>query len=162
MRLLVYGMVLLVGLGVLALRSTGEESPKKSVGTLYAGKTPEGLRTVLSVTDGKVRAAKLKWRMTCENRRPYVSTITWAPEYGDRFEHDGRRFSTGGRAEQGPSKDEFVRYEVSMSGALSPNGNSASGSGRTTETWVRNGREIDRCVSDRVPWTVHRGMPVKS
>lgn len=163
MRLLVYGMVVVLGFGVFALRGSDDDSKaaKEPVSVLYQGETPEGLRTVLSATDGKVHSAKLKWKMACENRKSYVSTVTFAPVFGDRFEYSGREFRINARAEQGPRPDRKVRYDISVSGSLSPNGKSASGSGRTSETWIENGRVVDRCVSDRVPWTVHRGLPVR-
>ncbi|HEX8743616.1 MAG TPA: hypothetical protein VF712_10825 [Thermoleophilaceae bacterium] len=162
MRLAVYGMVALLAVGVLAMRATREPPRKLSEGALYHGQTPEGLLAALSVTDGKVREAYFRWRMSCEkDRAPEVSTLVFKPEYGDRFEHDGRRFSTDGHATQDVGGGERISYDVHVRGQLSEDGRSASGSGQTVETWTRNGRVTDVCYSKRVPWTVHRGMVVK-
>ena len=162
MRLLIWGMVALLALGVFAARAMKAPEAKQSTGALYHGQTPEGLMTALSVTDGKVRQAYMRWKMTCErDRSPAVSTITFKPEYGDRFQHDGRRFSAGGRKVEDVGGGERIRYDVRVSGQMSEDGLSASGSGQTTETWMRGGRVTDVCRSERVPWTVHRGMVVR-
>ncbi len=162
MRLVVYGLVVLLAAGVLAVRAASDEGGGKHVSALYHGQTPEGLLAALSVTDGKVHQAYMRWRMTCENdRSPAISTATFKPQYGDRFEHDGRRFTGGGRKVQDVGGGETIRYDVRLSGELAEDGLSASGSGRATETWMRNGRVTDVCRSKRVPWTVHRGMPVR-
>jgi len=162
MRLAVYGMVALLAVGVLAMHATRDAPGKKlSQGALYHGQTPEGQLTALSVTDGKVREGYFRWKMTCEkDASPGVTTLTFKPEHGDRFAHDGRRFSTGGRETQDMGGGEKVTWDASVSGQLSEDGRSASGSGQTTETWTRNGRVTDVCRSKRVPWTVHRGMVV--
>lgn len=163
MRLAVYGAVVLLAAAALAVRAAGEPDEKKeSWGALYHGQTPEGLLAALSVTDGKVHQAYLRWRMTCEkDRPPAISTITFKPEYGDRFRHDGRRFSAGGRKEEDVGGGERIRYDVRVSGQMSEDGMTASGSGQTTETWLRDGSVVDVCRSERVPWTVHRGMTIR-
>jgi hypothetical protein len=160
MRLAIYGTVLLLALGVLAVRSAKPQA-NGSWAALYHGQTPEGLLSALSVRDGKVRQAYLRWRMTCEgDHRPYTSSITFKRELGDRFEYDGRRFSTGGRQIQKAGRGETIRFDVRVSGRLAEDGLSASGSGQTTETWMRDGRTVATCRSARVPWTVHRGTKV--
>jgi hypothetical protein len=161
MRLAVYGMVVLLAAGVFAVRALKQpEGGDGRVSALFHGQTPEGLQAALSVTDGRVHQAYMRWRMTCEeDRSPSISTITFKEQYGDRFTRDGRRFSTGGRKDQDAGGGRTIRYDVRLSGQLSEDGLSASGSGQTTETWLRNGRVIDVCRSERVPWTVHRGMP---
>jgi hypothetical protein len=162
MRLAVYAMVALLAAGVFALRSTDGSGKKPSEGALYHGQTPEGLLTALSVTDGKVRQGYFRWKMSCENdASPEISTITFKPEFGDRFEQDGRRFTAGGRKTEDAGGGERIRYEVEVRGELSQNGLSANGSGQVTETWMRNGRVVDVCRSERVPWTLHRGMVVR-
>jgi hypothetical protein len=162
MRLAVWGTVALMAVSVLAVRALKQPEAKTHTGALYHGQTPEGLLTALSVTDLEVRQAYLRWRMTCERgHEPYVSTITFKPEYGDRFAHDGRRFTGGGRKTEDVGGGESIRYDVRVSGQLSEDGLSASGGGQTTETWMRNGRVTDVCRSERVPWTVHRGMAVR-
>jgi hypothetical protein len=163
MRVLVYGMVVLLAAGVLAVRAVSqpEGAGRGGASALYHGQTPEGLAAALSVSDGEVHQAYMRWRMTCERgHEPYISTVTFKQRYGDRFERDGRRFATGGRKDQDAGGGETIRFDVRVSGELSENGLSASGSGQTTETWLRHGRVTDVCRSERVPWTVHRGMPV--
>jgi hypothetical protein len=161
-RLVVFGMVALLAVGVLALRATSGPGQKVSEGALYHGQTPEGLLTAISVTDGDVRQGYFRWRMSCENQaRPKVTTITFKPEFGDRIEQDGRRFTAGGRKTEDLGGGERVRYRVEVRGELSEDGLSASGSGQTTETWMRNGQVTDVCRSERVPWTLHRGMAVR-
>jgi hypothetical protein len=163
MRLALWGLVALMVVSVLAVRELKREpAAATQAGALYHGQTPEGLLTALAITDGKVHQAYLRWRMTCERgREPYVSTITFKPEYGDRFDHDGRRFTAGGRKTEDAPRGESVRYDVRVSGEVSGDRMSASGSGQTTETWMRNGRVTDVCRSERVPWTVHRGFAVR-
>lgn len=165
MRLVVYGTVLVLALGVAAARTIDRPVPvKASWAALYHGQTPEGLLTALSVRDGKVQQAYLRWRMSCVgDHRPYVSTITFKREFGDRFEHDGRRFGTHGRQiQEADGGRQTIRFDVRMSGRLSEDGRSASGSGQTTETWLRDGRVVATCRSSRVPWTVHRGTKLVS
>lgn len=162
MRLVIYGMVVVLAAGVFAVRAMKQPEGGKVTSALYHGQTPEGLLAALSVTDGKVHQAYMRWQMTCENgHEPYVSTVTFKEQYGDRFENDGRRFTAGGRKDQDLGGGEKIRFDVRLGGQLSEDGLSASGSGQTTETWMRNGRVTDVCRSERAPWTVHRGMPVK-
>ena len=162
LRLVVFGMVALLAVGVFALRASSGPGHKVGEGALYHGQTPEGLLTALSVTNGEVRQGYFRWKMSCEkDSSPEVSTITFKPEFGDRFEQDGRRFSAGGQKTEDVGGGERIRYDVQVRGELSENGLSASGSGQTTETWIRNGRVVDVCRSKRVPWTLHRGMVVR-
>ena len=162
MRIAVYAMVVLLAVGALALRASRSPGQKAGEGALYHGQTPEGLLTAISVTNGEVRQGYFRWKMTCENdRSPEVATITFKPEFGDRFEQDGRRFSAGGRKTEDVGGGERIRYDVQVRGELSENGLSASGSGQVTETWMRHGRVTDVCRSKRVPWTLHRGMVVR-
>ena len=163
LRLAVFGMVALLAVGVFALRATSEgPGEKRSWGALYHGQTPEGLLTAISVTDDKVRQGYFRWKTTCENDpSPEVSTITFKPEFGVRFEQDGRAFTAGGRKTEDVGGGERIRYDVQVRGELAENGRSASGSGQVTETWMRNGRVTDVCRSKRVPWTLHRGMVVR-
>lgn len=163
MRLAIYGMVVLLAAGVFAVRALKQPEARggMSWNALYHGQTPEGLLTALSATDGKVHQAYLRFRMSCEkDTSPSVTTISFKKQYGDRFEHDGRRFSAGGRKTQDAGGGESVRYDVSVSGRMAENDMSASGSGQVTETWMRDGRVTDVCRSKRVPWTVHRGAKV--
>ena len=162
MRIAIYGMVALLAAGVLAARALHEPQPKKATSALFHGQTPEGLLAALSVTDGKVHQAYLRWRMSCEkDSSPGVASVTFKPEFGDRIANGGRRFSAGGRKDQDVGGGETIRYDVRMSGRLSEDGLSASGSGQATSTWMQNGRVTDVCRSERVPWTVHRGMAVR-
>jgi hypothetical protein len=162
MRIAVYATVAVLAVLAIALRPSGGGGQKAGEGALYHGQTPEGLLTAISVTDGEVRQGYFRWRMTCENdRSPEVSTITFKPEYGDRFEHDGRRFAAGGRKTEDVGGGERIRYDVQVRGELSEDRLSASGSGQVTETWTRAGRVTDVCRSKRVPWTLHRGMVVR-
>jgi hypothetical protein len=163
MRLVVYGTVALLVAGVGALRAAhGPGAGGRSVSALYHGQTPEGLLAALSVTDGKVREAYLRWEMTCRrDHSPDISTITFKPQYGDRFGQDGRRFFTGGHKFEEAGGGITIRYDVDVSGQLSADGRSASGSGQTTQTWMRNGRVTDVCHSQRVPWTVYRGAAIQ-
>jgi hypothetical protein len=158
MRLIVYGLTALLVVGILAMRASHDSRSRGSVSALYHGQTPEGLLVALSVTDGKVREAYLRWHMTCQRAdAPDISTITFKPQYGDRFRQTGRRFSAGGSKVQDAGGGEKIRYDVQVSGQLSEDLRSASGSGQTTQTWTRNGFVTDVCHSQRVPWTVHRG-----
>ena len=162
MRAVIYGIVVLLAAGVFAVRALNPSDAKGSWSALYHGQTPEGLLTALSVTDGKVHQAYLRYRMTCEgDHRPYVSTITFKQQYGDHFRHDGRRFTGGGRKTQDAGDGESIRFDVRVSGELAGDSMSASGSGQTTETWMRDGRVVAVCRSERVPWTVHRGAKVR-
>ena len=157
MRLAVWGVVVLLGAAVLAVRA--ERSSRGAPSALFHGQTPEGELAAIGMRDGRVESAYLRWRMTCErDRSPEVSTIRFGPQYGDRFENRGREFSFAGRDEQAARDGMRVRYEVELSGRVSDDGRSATGHGRTTETWLRDGRVVDVCRSKDVRWTVHRGV----
>jgi hypothetical protein len=157
MRLAVWGVVLVLGGAVLAARA--DRSPPERQPTLFHGQTPEGEPAAIGTEEGKVHAAHMRWHVTCErDRSPEVSTITFGPQYGDRFENRGREFSFRGRDTQQAGDGRAVRYEVELQGTLSRDGRSATGHGRTTETWIRDGRVVDVCRSEDVPWTVHRGV----
>jgi hypothetical protein len=156
MRVAIWGTVVALGAVVLAARA--DRSPAERPTAMFHGQTPEGELAAIGTRDGKVLAAYMRWHMTCErNRSPDVSTIRFGPQYGDRFENRGREFSFRGRDTQEAGRGRAVRYEVALSGTLSRDGRSATGRGRTTETWLANGRVADVCRSKNVPWTVHRG-----
>ena len=155
MRLALYGLVAYVAVALLALQA--DDAPA-GTSALFHGQTREGLLVSLAAEDGKVHSAYLRWRMTClYDPSPPISTIHFGPQWGDRFEHRGREFSFGGRSEQYVSAGRTVRYEVALGGRLSEDQRSATGHGRTVETWLENGRILDVCRSEDVHWTVHRG-----
>lgn len=156
MRLAVWATVAALGVAVLAARA--DRSPPERPTAMFHGQTPEGELAAIATRDGKVQAAYMRWHMTCErDRDPEVSTIRFGPQYGDRFENRGREFSFRGRDTQEAGDGRAIRYEVELEGTLSRDRRSATGHGRTTETWLRDGRVVDVCRSKDVPWTVHRG-----
>jgi hypothetical protein len=156
MRVAVWGLVVALGAAVLAVRS--ERSPDERTTAMYHGQTPEGELAAIGVRDGKVLSAYMRWQMTCErDRSPAVSTIHFGPQHGDRFENDGRAFGFRGSEEEYAGGGRTIRYQVELEGRLSADRRSASGHGRTTETWLKDGGVVDVCRSKDVPWTVHRG-----
>ena len=156
-RLAVYPIVVAIAVVAFVMRSDG--SPSGATTAMFHGQTPEGELAAIGMRDGKVQSAYLRWRMTCEvDRSPDTSTIRFGPQYGDRFDNRGREFSFEGRSEQPARDGHRIRYDVELSGRVSEDGRSATGRGRTIETWVRNGHVVDVCRSKDVPWTVHRGV----
>ena len=160
MRLAVYGTVAVLAAVILAVRM-GDDSKARSTGALYHGQTPEGLLAAAAVRDGKVRSVYMRWRMTCErDRTPDISTIRFGEQYGDRFAYRGRSYSFAGGNSQTIRTGYVTRYRVEIGGTLSPDGRTVTGHGRTTETWLRDGRVVDTCRSKDVTFTAHRGKVV--
>jgi hypothetical protein len=160
MRLVVYGMVLVLAAIVLALRG-GDDRAAAGTAAMYHGQTPEKLLAAAVVRDGRVRGVYMRWRMTCErDRTPEISTIRFGEQFGDEFDYDGRRFSFAGRSDQDVRRGLTTRYDVTLAGSVSADGRTVSGRGRTVETWLRGTRVVDRCHSSDVPFTAHRGAVV--
>ena len=154
MRLVLYGLALYVVTAVLAMQA---DPRPPGTSALFHGQTPEGLLVSVAAEHGEVQSAYLRWRMTCLHAQPKVTTIHVGPEWGDRFEHDGREFSFSGRSEQPETATKSVRYEVWLAGRLSEDQRTATGHGRTVETWFEGGQVADVCQSDDVRWAAYRG-----
>lgn len=160
MRLAVYGTVALLAAAVLVARG-GDGRAGTGSAAMYHGQTEERLLAAAVVRDGRVRSVYMRWRVTCErDRTPNVSTIRFGEQFGDEFDHRGRRFSFAGRDDQAVRRGFVTRYDVRVSGAVSGDGRTITGRAQTTETWLRHGRVVDTCRSDDVGFTAHRGAVV--
>jgi hypothetical protein len=161
LRLTMLVTVALVAFGVHTLRSADREEPTGNA-AMYHGQTPEGLLAAAVVRDGKVRGVYMRWRMSCERDRSpeIVSTIRFGEQWGDEFDHAGRRFSFAGRDDQRVRRGYVTRYDVRIAGRISDDGRTITANGANTETWLRRGRVADVCRSKDVRFTAHRGEVV--
>jgi hypothetical protein len=162
MRLAVYGTVLVLAAGVYALRAgrTPDDAAANGGHTVegqLAGRTNERLPAQMLLVDGEIRRLHVVWQMSCQNEPRPPSGISFSGDYGDRFERRGTTFHVGGRETQDMGGGESVRYVVDVSGRV--DGNAAEGRGHLTETWLRDGRVVDRCHSKEIVWQVGSGMP---
>ena len=160
MRVAVYGAVALLAAVVLALRG-GDDRASAGTAAMYHGQTGEKLLAAAVVRDGKVRGVYMRWRVTCErDPTPNVSTIRFGEQFGDELDHRGRRFSFAGRDDQAVRRGYVTRYDVRLAGEVSADGRTVRAHGQTTEPWPRGGRVVDRCRSEDVGFTAHRGAVV--
>ena len=158
MRVVVYGMVVVIAALVLAMRA-GNDRGSAGGRAIFHGQTPEKLLVAMTVEDGRAHSAYMRWRMTCDvDRTPEVSTVRFGRQFGDRFTQRGSTFSFEGRDDQQVRRGYTTRYHVKFGGEISEDGRTIRGHGQTTEVWLRNGRVVDTCHSKDVRWTAYRGM----
>ena len=157
-RLALYGSVAILCALVFAAHQAGSDDTAGAA--MFHGQTREKLLAAAMVSDGKVASIYMRWRMSCTSGRSYVSTIRFGAPYGDEFTYSGREFSFMGTDRQRPRAGATTYYRVHISGRISADGRTITGHGRTLETELRGARAVDRCRSEDVPWTVHRGVPV--
>ena len=163
MRLAIYGTVLILAAGLYALRAgrAPDDAAANGGHTVEAelsGRTNERLPVQVSLVSGEIREVHMRWRMTCENERhTNPSAVHFGSAYGDRIERRGSTFHVGGRADQDMGGGATVRYDADVSGRV--DGNAAEGRAHLTETWLRDGRVVDRCHSDEIVWQIGSGMP---
>lgn len=164
MRVVVYGLVVVIAGLVLVLRADGdsraEPKPNGRPDSIFHGQTREKLLVAMTAMDGQADSAYMRWRTKCESAGPGPRTLTlrFGRQFGTRFTQRGRSFSFKGEPGARLPSERTPRYTVDFSGQFSADGRTIRGRGRVTHVELQDGRVVDTCRSKDVSWTAYRGM----
>ncbi|HEX8065615.1 MAG TPA: hypothetical protein VF520_03705 [Thermoleophilaceae bacterium] len=157
MRLAVYGTVLLLAVGVYALRASRAESSGHRV-TALAGPVEDDGGVRMLARYGQVQFVEARLHTHCtDGRAGWRSTVRLSGGHGSEWAYDGRRFDTwmNGTRRDG---DAIWRYAIRVRGELSSDGRSATGRARLIQVRLANGMQ-DVCDSGEVRFRARAGMP---
>jgi hypothetical protein len=151
LRLAVLGVTLLVGAGVVALRARGNEGEPPAKSQLN-GRTAQGFPVYGVQVDGAMGMVHVVWRGRCTRGK----SLRWAVENVDSaflpFHREGRAFSAVLRRPGYTLHGSTARETLTVSGTLSSDRRSASGTLRGRVDWTKGGRADGACDSGPVGW----------
>jgi hypothetical protein len=161
-RLSVYGVVLLLAVGVYFLRAGQDTSAHfVSPGKWMRGRTTQGLDNVFALErSGHVNSIEMWWNLRCTNGATWKDSLedSWRDPV-DHFTRDGRSFALKDSWDDDPTDGLIPHVAVWVSGTLAPNGRSAAGQGAAVIQLKREpeGTVGATCLSGTVGWRTVRG-----
>jgi hypothetical protein len=151
LRLAFLAVALLVCAGAVALRATGNEGELPAKAQLN-GRTAQGFPVYGVQVDGVMGMVHVVWRGRCTHGK----SLRWAVENVDAaflpFHRDGRAFSAVLRRPGYTLHGSTAHEALTVSGALSADRRSASGTLRGRVYWTKGGRADGSCNSGPVGW----------
>lgn len=110
----------------------------------YRGKTSQGKRVSARVVDGRLKLLKLDWKVPCRKEGYTLSDGThWVDRATGPIEHDGSKFTDGGRREDVYTDGRTVTKETLEGEIL--DGRVKGTSTIRVRLYTKSGKRLDYC-----------------
>jgi hypothetical protein len=110
----------------------------------YRGKTSQGRKVSAHVVDGRLKLLKLSWRIPCRKEGyTWTDTTHWVDRAQGPIEHDGPKFTDGGRRQQEYADGRAV-FKETLEGEIL-DGRVKGKSTIRLRLYAKSGKRLDYC-----------------